>query len=88
MDAKGIVTGVDVGQSVITATSVLDPTVSASCVVTVETVNSTLDGVLQDKDGNPMFFQWNLETDKTWTGGAAIDTSLTSATYDAKNQVM
>ncbi len=88
VDAKGTVTGVDVGQSVITATSVLDPTVSASCVVTVETVNSTLDGVLQDKDGNPMFFQWNLETDKTWTGGAAIDTSLTSATYDAKNQVM
>lgn len=56
--------------------------------VTVETVNTTLDGVLQDKDGNPMFFQWNLETDATWTGGAAVDTSLTSATYDPKNNVM
>lgn len=88
VDASGVVTGLEVGQSVITATSVLDPTVYASCVVTVETVNTTLDGVLQDKDGNPMFFQWNLETDATWTGGAAVDTSLTSATYDPKNNVM
>lgn len=88
MDASGVVTGLEVGQSVITATSVLDPTVYASCMVTVETVNTTLDGVLQDKDGNPMFFQWNLETDATWTGGAAVDTSLTSATYDPKNNVM
>ena len=56
MDANGRVTGVEKGECVITATSVLDPSVSAECVVTVDTVNATLEGVLQDEDGNPMFF--------------------------------
>ena len=88
VDANGRVTGVEKGECVITATSVLDPSVSAECVVTVDTVNATLEGVLQDEDGNPMFFSWNMETENTWTGGTALDTSLISATLDEQNNYL
>ena len=88
VDANGRVTGVEKGECVITATSVLDPSVSAECVVTVDTVNATLEGVLQDEDGDPMFFSWNMETENTWTGGTALDTSLISATLDEKNNYL
>lgn len=84
VDEKGIVTGIEVGTCTITATSNLDPAVSASCEVTVETVNVTLEGTLQDKDGNPMFFKWDMQNEETWTGGNAIDTSMCSATADGK----
>ncbi len=88
VDANGRVTGVEKGECVITATSVLDPSVSAECVVTVDTVNATLEGVLQDEDGDPMFFSWNMETENTWTGGTALDTSLISATLDEQNNYL
>ena len=88
VDVNGRVTGVEKGECVITATSVLDPSVSAECVVTVDTVNATLEGVLQDEDGNPMFFSWNMETENTWTGGTALDTSLISATLDEQNNYL
>lgn len=88
VNGTGTVTGVQPGQCTITATSNLDPTLSASCTVTVDTAKLTLHGTLQDADGNPMFFDWDMDASSTWTPGAAIQTSMTSATYDSKNQQM
>ena len=85
VDEKGVMTAVEVGQCTITATSVLDPTVSSSCNVTVDTVQTTLEGVLQDANGTPVLFQWDLENSKTWTPGSELDTSLNAATYDSRN---
>ena len=83
VDANGNVTAVGVGTATITATSNLDPSFTAESLVTVETLNYTISGVLQDAEGNPTFFDWNMETDDTWTAGTAMDTSIAAATYDA-----
>ena len=84
VDENGVVTGVGVGTAVITATSVLDPTVSASCTVTVETVNVTLKGATQDESGNPVLFHWDLGQ-TTWTKDKDLDTSVISMTRDTVN---
>lgn len=86
VNSKGVVTAVEKGQCVITATSTLSPEVSATCEVTVSTVNSTVYGALQDKEGNPMLYSWNLACEDTWTPGLALDTSLTSLAYDSANR--
>ncbi len=85
VDKNGIVTAVGVGTTTVTAASVLDPKMKAQCTVTVEKVDVTLKGVLQDKDGKAQFFSWNMGEQDTWTPGAKIDTSINSAAYDPKN---
>ena len=82
VDENGVVTGISAGTAVITATSNLDAAFAVSCEVTVNALNITLNGTLQDAEGNPMFYSWNMETDDTWTGGTAIDTNMASATYN------
>ena len=79
VNAKGIVTAVGKGECVITATSVLTPEISATCNVTVETVDYTLNGLLQDTNGSPMSFTWNLAADKTWKKVADIQPSIGAA---------
>lgn len=83
----GIVTAVNKGTCTITVTSVADPTKSATCEVTVVTIPLTLTGVLQDEDGQPQIFSWNMETDKTWTGGAELDSDINAFTYDYVNDI-
>ncbi len=85
VDENGVVTAVGAGSTVITVASVLDPNVTATCVITVKAMAITVEGLLQDATGNSMFFNWNLETSDTWTPGAAINSSLTSATVDTIN---
>lgn len=82
---NGLVTAVNPGTATITATSVLNPEMKATCTVTVDTVKVTLKGTLQDANGDPMFYTWNMENDETWTGGTALDSSMTSATMDTVN---
>ncbi len=84
VDENGNVQALAVGTATITATSNLDPNFTASCTVNVEALNVTIEGTLQDADGNPMFYSWNMGTDDTWTPGAAIGNSMTSATYSTK----
>lgn len=79
VNAKGIVTAVGKGECVITATSVLTPEISATCNVTVETVDYTVNGLLQDEKGSPMSFTWNLAADKTWKKVAEIQPSIGAA---------
>ena len=86
VDEKGVVTGVGVGTTTVTAASTLDPTVTAKCTVTVETLDITAKGLLQDKDGNPQFFTWNMEEADTWTPGTAVDTNMVSATFDTSKK--
>ena len=88
VDANGLVTAVSGGACTITATAKIDPSKSVSCEVTCETVDFTLKGALQDAEGNSKFFDWNLETEKTWTPGTEIDTSLASVTYDKRSDVL
>ena len=79
---NGLVTAVDKGTANITATSVKDPSVSASCAVTVDTIDVTLVGALHDKEGHPILFTWDMENDKTWTKYADLEQDINSATID------
>ena len=85
VDANGVVTAIAAGETVITAASVLDPSVTATCTVTVTTPTITVEGALQDADGKSQFFTWNMETQNTWTPGASFDSSITSVTMDTLN---
>ena len=84
VDAKGVVTGVGAGECIITAASNLDPTVTAECKVTVELVTVTLHGALQDTEGVLQTFDWNMETDDTWTGGQKFTDNIISGTANGK----
>ena len=84
VDDKGVVTAVSAGECVITATSNLDPTVSAECKVTVELLTITLRGALQDKEGVLQTFEWNMETDDTWTGTQTFSGNIISGTSNGK----
>ena len=80
VNADGVVTAIGEGTTTITATSNLNSEISASCTVNVSTVKTTIRGALQNAEGNPMFYEWDLENNKTWTEGTAVDTSIDSAT--------
>lgn len=88
VNSHGAVTAISAGTCQITATSKLDPTVSATCEVTVNAVPVTLKGVLQDKDGNPMLFTWDLEHDDTWESGIELDTEVVSSAYDSVEDML
>ena len=79
---NGLVTAVGKGTANITATSVKDPSVSATCVVTVDTIDVTLVGALRDKEGHPILFTWDMENDKTWTKYADLEQDINGATID------
>ena len=85
IDENGVITALTSGTTTITATSNLDPSITATCTVTVSTLPITINGVLQDAEGVSQFFTWNMETDPSWTGGAKIEGSMTSATMDTLN---
>ena len=87
VDENGVVTGISTGTAVITATSNLDASFTASCEVTVTALNITINGTMQDAEGNPMFYSWNMEENDNWVGGTAIDTNMTSATYNSNDDV-
>ena len=77
---NGLVTAVGKGTASITATSVKDPSVSATCVVTVKAVEVTLNGALQDAKGKAELFTWDLANDATWTAGSELEAGSVSAT--------
>ena len=85
---NGKVVAVGAGNAVITATSALDETFSASCAITVVELNTTLNGVLQDVEGNPVLFSWDLANDSTWTSVAEIALPMASVAYDAYYEVL
>ncbi|MBR0417173.1 MAG: S8 family serine peptidase [Firmicutes bacterium] len=63
----GVVYGVKVGQAVITATSVADPTKSASCAVEVIAIENDLNAVIWDEEADIWFSQFNTRDLSTFT---------------------
>ena len=85
VNQNGVVTGVGKGTAVITAASKLDATKTASCIVTVENVDVTVKGALQDKDGNPVLFSWNMAKDDSWTADKSLTTTISAVTVAPKD---
>ena len=86
VNERGIVTGVNKGTATITAASIKDPTATASCAVTVQTVDTTLVGALMDTNGDAQFFTWDLEHDTTWKKLVNFETtkSVSASTFDTR----
>lgn len=86
VSADGTVTALKAGECTITASSSATPSVKATCDVTVSNISVTVSGVLQDTEGKAQFFEWNMETDETWTGGnkLSLDGEIASATASDK----
>ena len=62
VDAAGLVTGISAGTAVITATSRLDPSKSASCTVAVAALNTQLNGLVWDEEGQVHWASFNTDT--------------------------
>ena len=60
VDQNGMVVGVSAGTTVITATSNLDPTKSATCVIEVTTLDKTLTGLVWDENGKIWWSEFNV----------------------------
>ena len=75
VDESGKVTAVGAGQCTVTATSILTPQISSSCTVTVEAYEATLQGVMQNTDGNTTLFSWGSET-RTNTAGPNLPVNV------------
>ena len=56
----------------------------------MESVHSSVEGVLEDMGGNVRFFSWNLENDRFWTPGVVtnVPSPIGAAVYDAENDKM
>ena len=89
VNERGIVTGVNKGTATITATSIKDTNASAECVVTVQTVDTTLVGALMDTNGDAQFYTWDMEHDTTWKKLVAFESlkTVSSTTFDYRNGV-
>ena len=90
VNARGIVTGVNKGTATITAASIKDPTATASCAVTVQTVDTTLVGALMDTNGDAQFYTWDMEHDTTWKKYVAFESlkTVSATTFDYRNGVV
>ncbi len=62
VDETGLISGVGEGTAIITATSVLDPTKSASCEVSVAVLNRDLNGIVWDENGEVWWSKFNTDT--------------------------
>lgn len=82
VNENGVVHAVNAGECVITVASVMDPTKTAECAVTVEPISWTITGTLQDVEGNPQLFTWNLETEETWTKTFDLQNDTANAAGD------
>ena len=84
VDENGIVTGVDEGKAVVTATAVADTTKSASCEITVKYINKTLNGVVWDENGEVWISEFNLNSlpDYKKLNDSSLRLPITSLAYD------
>ena len=86
VDKNGVVTGLKEGTTTIRATSNLDPDFYGECTVHVEILQTTIHGTLSDENGSSMFYDWDMSQLSGWTAGAALDKTMTSATFsEAEN---
>ncbi|MCD7755075.1 MAG: S8 family serine peptidase, partial [Firmicutes bacterium] len=67
VSANGVVTGISDGTCTITATSVLDPSISASCSVEVFSINKTLNATIWDENGEVWWASFNVDDPAGYT---------------------
>ncbi|MBQ7602121.1 MAG: S8 family serine peptidase, partial [Lachnospiraceae bacterium] len=67
VDENGRVTAVGAGSATITAASHADPAITASCSVTVTSVDKALNGIVWDEAGDVFFSSFNASSLPTWT---------------------
>ncbi len=79
VDENGLVTAVNAGECDIIAASAMDQKVTGACHVTVVTLDYTLNGVLQDAEGNPMTYTWDMLNNRTWSKVADMKPTVGSA---------
>ena len=82
VNAKGKVTGLKEGKCVITATSNLDPTVSASCEIEVFLMDKTLNAIVWDDNGEIWMSEFSTATIPEYTklSSQHLGADLASAT--------
>ena len=76
VDENGLVTGVSAGTAVITATSRLDPSKSASCTVTIATLDRELTGLVRDEDGQVHWASFNTDDPADYKNLSTITPNL------------
>ena len=76
VDENGLVTGVAQGTAVITAASKLDPTKTASCTVTVTSLNKDLKGLVWDEEGQVHWASFNTDTIPAYKSLSAVTPNL------------
>ena len=85
VSSSGLVTGITPGTAVITATSNLDPTKTATCTVTVENIPSkTLNAIIWDEMGGVYMSEFNTDDLPNYTPlhSNSLDLSLAAATIN------
>ncbi len=82
VDAKGNITARSLGECVITATSKLDPSVSASCTISTFELEKTLQALVWDEEGYVWMSEFNTTTIPEYTKlhDVPLDYDLASAT--------
>lgn len=80
VDKNGVITAVGVGECTVKAVPNGNKNISASCKVTVRGLEVTLEGLLQDEDGQPLFFNWNMAESSKWTKTGDFPVEIISAT--------
>ena len=76
VDENGLVTGVSQGTAVITAASKLDPAKTATCTVTVTSLNKDLKGLVWDEEGQVHWASFNTDTIPAYESLSAITPNL------------
>ena len=81
VDANGLVTGIKAGTAVITATSVQDPGKSASCTVSVNTLQKDMKGIIWDEKETAWWSEFNTGTVPEYTklasaGGLPVNATM------------
>lgn len=79
VDKNGVIEAVDIGECTITAVPNANKNISATCKVTVKGLEVTIDGMLQNEDGETKFYNWNMAESKKWTETGDFPSGFISA---------
>ena len=99
VDENGVITGLSMGETLITATAAADETKSASCAVTVIDIDVDMNAIVWDEEGSIWFSEFNttelpdytklsgdmLETDYFVAAAVGADGTLYASTLNTSN---
>ena len=90
VDENGVLTAVEVGTAVVTATSVADENFYATCYVEVIDINIDLNGIVWDEEGSIWFSEFNTTTLPEYVklSGDMLDTDyMVASTMDTEGNL-